>query len=710
MLRPDLIQKMVWMGSERVWVFKDPLSRAFSYFNDQEREILVLADGKRTVAQIALECNRRFAPQFLSVDSIIRFLADARRKGLLLVDGCGVPNAMNRSDTHRPWWKNPLAIRVPGVNPDRVLNSISHHLGFILSPIAFLLAVFLILVALVVVVVNFGNLSIHLAGAAAGMQAGTGLLILVGVLSITKVMHELAHAIACIRFGGECREIGLMFLVGVPCLYCDVSDAWMLPRRWQRILISAAGMLAELTLASVATLIWAFTLDGPIRDICVTVMLVCSVTTILFNGNPLLRYDGYYMLSDLTGIPNLSAEAKGILREWFQCFLWSKPTIMDSGFSIRNVLLAGYGILSGTYRIVIFALIMLIFYQYAELHEMGDLVGVLVLLAMGCFFLSVVRTVMMPPKSHAGYRHYSIRRPVVFMCLLTAGVILVGLVPLPRTTTAHMMIQPADAKTVFVTNGGRLVKSVDNGSVVEAGQMIATLVNESVELELAQARGHVDLLEVQLSGLKRRRLANREAGLQIPVIERSLKEARKEKQLRELLAGQLVLNAPRDGKVFATDKRMKPVEDEREPEYWFGTPLDDGNVGAWFEEGTAVCLVGDPIVREAVLFVPQQDVELIRQGQRVHLLLDDHAEGEVRGRVLEISVSPTKDIPPALQRNGMLEASGAMFDTKPFYEVRVLVEPTASPLPVRLTGKARVSVENASIFHRIARFLLDAFA
>ena len=156
MLRPDLIQKMVWMGSERVWVFKDPLSRAFSYFNDQEREILVLADGKRTVAQIALECNRRFAPQFLSVDSIIRFLADARRKGLLLVDGCGVPNAMNRSDTHRPWWKNPLAIRVPGVNPDRVLNSISHHLGFILSPIAFLLAVFLMLVALVVVVVMMG--------------------------------------------------------------------------------------------------------------------------------------------------------------------------------------------------------------------------------------------------------------------------------------------------------------------------------------------------------------------------------------------------------------------------------------------------------------------------------------------------------------------------------------------------------------------------
>jgi hypothetical protein len=81
MLRPDLIQKMVWMGSERVWVFKDPLSRAFSYFNEQEREILVLADGSRSVAQIASECNKRFAPQYLSVEAIIRFFCRCTTEG-----------------------------------------------------------------------------------------------------------------------------------------------------------------------------------------------------------------------------------------------------------------------------------------------------------------------------------------------------------------------------------------------------------------------------------------------------------------------------------------------------------------------------------------------------------------------------------------------------------------------------------------------------
>lgn len=709
MLRPDLIQKMVWMGSERVWVFKDPLSRAFSYFNEQEREILVLADGSRSVSQIASECNVRFAPQYLSVEAIIRFFADARRKGLLLVDRCGIGGNVRESEVGRAWWKNPLAVRVPGVNPDMMLDSAKHHFANFFSPVALLLAITLMLIAAGGVIVNFGDLTRHLAAASGRMQSGAGLFILFGVLSITKVIHELAHAIACKRFGGECREIGLMFLVGVPCLYCDVSDAWMLPRRWQRILISAAGILAELTLASLAALIWLFTIEGPIRDVCATVMVVCSVTTVLFNGNPLLRYDGYYMLSDATGIPNLSGEATGVLREWVRRFLWASPAIKTFEYSPRNFFVAAYGVLSGLYRIAIFTFIMLMIYQFAKGYEMGDFVGVLALASLGHLFFKIIRSVLTPPEIQGKQKIFTVRRPTLIVFLIIAGVSAIGLMPMPRTTTAFMTIQPADAKTIFVTNGGRLVEAVDSGVDVKAGQVLATLVNESVELELVQARGQSEQLEVQLNGLKRRRLTSREAGLKIPVIERSLDEARKEQQLRELLADQLVLSAPHDGRVFAVGKRAKRIEDEREPEYWFGTPLDDANVGAWLEEGTRVCLVGDPTAREAVLFVPQQDIELIRQGQRVNLLLDDHRHGEVRGRVLELAASPSRDIPSELRRRGRIEVPVADLESTPFYEVRVLIEPTASPLPVRLTGRARIDVQNASVFHRIARFLRDAF-
>lgn len=710
MVRPDLIQKMVWMGSERIWVVKDPLSRAFSYFSEQEREILVLADGSRSIAEIASECNLRFAPQYVSVEVIVRFFADARGKGLLLVDRCGSTEEVPESDARRAWWKNPLAIRVPGLNPDQVLDSISHHFAPLLSPFALLLAGVLMLVAACGLVVNFGELTEHLSVATRRMQSGSGLIMLFCVLSITKIMHEFAHAIACKHFGGECREIGLMFLVGVPCLYCDVSDAWMLPRRWQRIFISAAGVLAELTLASVAALIWFFTVDGPVRDICATVVVVCSVTTVLFNGNPLLRYDGYYMLSDAVGIPNLSAEATGVLREWVRRFLWATPIAKTFDFTARNFLVAAYGLLSGLYRIVIFALIMLMVYRFSEDYEMADTVGVLALAAFAWLFFKMIRSVLTPPANRGRRKSFQMRRPIFLVTALVTSVAVIGLVPMPRTTTAFMTIQPGDAESVFVTNGGRLAGTVVSGTDVKAGQVVATLVNESVELELLKARGHAEQLEVQLDGLKKRRLTSREAGLQIPVVERSLAEANKERRLREDLAGQLVLSAPHDGRVFAVGKRVDSNAGAREPEYWLGTPLDSGNVGAWLEEGTKVCVIGNPKTREAVLFVSQLEIELIRKGQRVHLLLDDHAYGEVRGRVTELAASPSRGIPEELQRSGRIDIPDLELEYTPFYEVRVVLEPTASPLPVRLTGRARVDVQNASFFHRIARFLRDAFA
>ncbi len=710
MLRPDLIQQVIWMGSARIWVVKDPLSRAFSYFSEQEREILILADGSRSVTEIASECNSRFAPQYLSVESIVRFFADARGKGLMLVDRCGTEEEVPGSDVRRAWWKNPLAIRVPGLNPDHLLESVSHHFAPLFSPFAFLLVSALMLVAACVVVVNFGELTEHLSVAAGRMQTGAGLVTLFSVLSITKVVHELAHATACKRFGGECREIGLMFLIGVPCLYCDVSDAWMLPRRWQRIFISAAGILAELTLASLAALVWFFTVDGPVRDVCATVVVVCSVTTVLFNGNPLLRYDGYYMLSDAVGIPNLSAEATGVLREWVRRFLWASPTIRTFEFTARNFLVAGYGLLSGLYRIAIVVLIMLMMYRFAEGYEMADAVGVLALTTIAWMFFKMIRSVLRPPATRGRYTSFRMRRPVLIVTAIVGCVAVIGLVPIPRTTTAYMTIQPGDAESVFVTNAGRLVGSVMNGADVQAGQVVATLVNPSVELELLQARGQSEQLEVRLDGLKKRRLTSREAGLQIPVIERSLSEAKKEQELREGLADQLVLSAPHAGRVFAVGKRAESTAGEREPGYWFGTPLDPANAGAWLEEGTKVCVIGNPKTREAVLFVSQQNIELIRKGQRVHLLLDDHAQREVRGRVSELAASPSREIPDELHRGGRIEGRVLDLEYTPFYEVRVMLEPTASPLPVRLTGRARVDVQHASLFHRIARFLRDAFA
>ena len=130
---------------------------------------------------------------------------------------------------------------------------------------------------------------------------------------MTKILHEFGHGLSCKHFGGECHEIGVMFLVLTPCLYCNVSDSWMLPNRWHRAAIGAAGMYVELVLASICTFIWWFTEPGPLNYICLNVMFISSVSTVMFNANPLLRYDGYYILSDILEIPNLRQKASTIL-------------------------------------------------------------------------------------------------------------------------------------------------------------------------------------------------------------------------------------------------------------------------------------------------------------------------------------------------------------------------------------------------------------
>ena len=137
-----------------------------------------------------------------------------------------------------------------------------------------------------------------------------GLVWLAIALITTKALHELGHALACKHYGGECHELGLMLLVFTPCLYCNVSDSWMLPSKYQRAFIGFAGMYVEIFLASIATFIWWYSdPSGVLSNVCLRVMFISSVSTLLFNGNPLLRFDGYYVFSDAIEIPNLATRA-----------------------------------------------------------------------------------------------------------------------------------------------------------------------------------------------------------------------------------------------------------------------------------------------------------------------------------------------------------------------------------------------------------------
>ena len=131
---------------------------------------------------------------------------------------------------------------------------------------------------------------------------------------VAKSLHELGHGLACVRYRAYCRELGVMFLCLAPCLYCDTTDAWKLSSKWERAAIAAAGMWVEWILATLAAGVWLITQAGTLHYVAASMMLVCSLGTLLVNSNPLLKYDGYYLLSDLWGVPNLSELGSDALR------------------------------------------------------------------------------------------------------------------------------------------------------------------------------------------------------------------------------------------------------------------------------------------------------------------------------------------------------------------------------------------------------------
>ena len=198
------------------------------------------------------------------------------------------------------------------------------------------------------------------------------------VLGVTKILHEFGHGLSCKHFGGECHEMGIMILVLTPCLYCNVSDSWMLPSKWQRAAIGAAGIYVEVLLASICTFLWWFSEPGLFHNLCLNVMFVCSVSTIIFNANPLLRYDGYYILADLTEIPNLRQKATTILSHKLGEWCLGLEPQEDPFLPQRNQLFfALYSVAAAAYRWVVVMSICWFLYKLFESYHL-KLVGQLV--------------------------------------------------------------------------------------------------------------------------------------------------------------------------------------------------------------------------------------------------------------------------------------------------------------------------------------------
>ena len=359
---PTVKIKKQYFRGEKWYVVYDQFQNNYFRLPVYAYEFVSRLNLNQTVEEVWDECIQKNAEEAPGQEDVVQLLSQLYLSNLLHFKNPADSTKLferQRKKKQREFQSRALSImfmRIPLIDPDRWLNSFRFLIRWLFSPIGGIIWLIVIGYALKQVVENFTLVTQQVDG----VLAPNNLFLLYIALVFIKTLHELGHAMACKRYGGEVHTMGVMFLVFTPLPYMDASASWSFQNRWHRALVGAAGMIIELFVAGIATIVWAYTGKGALHSLAYNVMFIASVTTVLFNANPLLRLDGYYILSDLLDIPNLTVRSKQHIQHLVERYLFGYKDSESPTQSMKEKSwLTVYGILSNIYRIVVFVGIIL---------------------------------------------------------------------------------------------------------------------------------------------------------------------------------------------------------------------------------------------------------------------------------------------------------------------------------------------------------------
>lgn len=492
-LRPRLvsgvrIRRQHFRG--RLWyILENPANNQFARMDENAYRFAGSLDGRRTISELWQVCNEQLDDAAPTQGEVIQLLGQLYGMNLLYVDlppdAEGLLNRYRRRVRREVlgYLTNLLFIRIPLLDPDAFLNRWVGLIGPIFSWVGFLFWTALLGTGLYFVISN----SRELIAQSADVLAPGNLIFLYLSFVVLKVCHEFSHAFACKRFGrlnrsaGEVHTMGVMFLVFFPLPYVDASSAWSFRSKWHRAVVGMSGVLAELALAAVAAILWSQTSIGAVRIIAYNVIFVASISTILFNGNPLLRFDAYYVLSDLIEIPNLAQRSRNFIYYLVKHYIWAIQKIQNPAYSLgERIWFLTYGPASMAYRIFISIRILLFlndrlppaFFIVVPIMATTAIVGWLIVP-----LLRFVRYLATGPELARNRR----RAVVSTVGGLAVTVVLVGLIRVPHHCRIEGIVEPSQFALIHAETDGFVTGFLPSQSV--ASQESRPLV-EAVNLEL----------------------------------------------------------------------------------------------------------------------------------------------------------------------------------------------------------------------------------
>ena len=636
-LRPDLVVRPQFYEGMTHYVVKDPIGLKYYRFKAEEYFLLQQLDGKSTLLEVKKAFERKYRPQTITVDDLVRFCSQLHEAGVAQIDTPEQTEVFVKRRRKKIWKKvrgaaaNILYIKIPIIDPERLLTWMYPYFKWIYTRTFVVLSCLLMLSALTMVISNFTEVKERLPDFQSFFNWRT-IVYFWCSLAIVKIIHEFGHGLTAKHFGGEVHEMGALLLCLTPALYCDVTDSWLLPNKWHRIWISAAGIYVECVLASLATFAWFYSNPGLFNSLMMATMFLCSMNTIMFNANPLMRYDGYYVLADYLEIPNLRVKANQFFSYAFQEKVLGLEVPVQSYMPrTRRWLFLTYAITSFLYRW---------FVTLSILFFLNRLMKPYKVYSIGIFFAmwGMIPLVIMPVyqivkfvRTPGRLRKVKKVRATAFAVSTVALITAILMIPTPLRIKGTLVVAPENPSRIYANTAGRLVTlAVRDGDMVKKGDLIAQLSNLDKQRERASMQEELELNRVKAAYFSRskdlegRRLARQHSTLADelePVV------ARINDQISHLY-----LVADRDGQVIGVPKRE--------------------TTGSWVRPDKAFCEIANPKKLQAQVIIDQGDVDLLQTGSKAWVKIYGLSERTYRTEIAEIASRNRDEIPAELSNVG----------------------------------------------------------
>jgi putative peptide zinc metalloprotease protein len=708
--RSDLVIREQTTPRGKSCIVKDPIARRYWQLNEIETFLLAALHRDASINDLCDGIAKQFAPRRLDPTELTVFLAKLHREGLIIGDRPDESDAIferqriGRQQNLLAWPGRLLCWRLPGLDLDAWLTKIVPRIEWVFGLRFGVLFLAMVVSSILLVLTQSSVLDRELAAIAGALSVDQAVL-LVAIVGASKLLHELGHAFACKHKGGECRRIGVMLMVGVPTLYCDVSDSWLLPNKAHRILISAAGILVEISLAAASAWVWWLSAPGLVHTAALTVLLVCSLNTLLLNGNPLLQYDGYYVLADLIDTPNLREQSRAALGRLIAALLGVqvKPAT-DSSVHVGWLVI--YAVASFCYRaVVIVALAWMIGHSLKPFGAsfVGWAIGIMLVFSL--MFDPVVRAVrFLRTPAWTDLIWWKRAIPVAVLVMLVGSAIV--FTPLPTYVVAPAVLEPRRAQFAYVEVPGRLVWVIEPGAHVGEGDELARLENLPLATEVAKLRGDQQVRQRRLTSLRRRQ-SDPEAAAEIPAAQKALADVTQRLAKRESDLARLSIRAARAGVV------MPPPPNSGDFQPQAGTPLDRANRGCYLKSGDMICVVGDPKEMDALVFVLEGNAGLVKRGDRATLFIDSQPNQITAGNVVVAASTRAETAPAELVITRELIAErdrlGNLRLQRPTFIARVELEHSGTLRIAGAIGRAKIAVCNQSLANQMWRSFWQTF-